>query len=120
MHKLFPAVLLCLVVALLAACGGNDEAFTAPQQPGTQIDLQSLTLLTSSPQLPSDGALPVNLTAQVKDANNNLVPDLTVSFSADSGSLSVSQPITDASGQALATLSTVGDPPTATSPSRRA
>jgi hypothetical protein len=111
MHKLFPAVLLCLVVALLAACGGNDEAFTAPQQPGSQgPELQTLTLLTSSPQLPSDGALPVNLTAQVKDVDNNLVSDLTVSFSADSGNLSVTQPITDVAGQALATLSTIGDP----------
>ncbi len=110
MYKLFPAVLLSMVAALLASCGGTDDAFTAPPQQGTQADLQTLTLLTSSPQLPSDGALPVNLTAQVKDSNNNLVPDLTVSFSADSGSLSVSQPITDTSGQALATLSTIGDP----------
>jgi hypothetical protein len=110
MYKLFPAVLLSMAAVLLAACGGSDDAFTAPPQQGTQVDLQSLTLLTSSPQLPSDGALPVNLTAQVKDSNNNLVPDLTVSFSADSGSLSVAQPITDASGQALATLSTLGDP----------
>jgi Bacterial Ig-like domain (group 1) len=111
MHKLFPAVLLCMAVALLAACGGSDDAFTAPTQPGSQgPELQTLTLLTSSPQLPSDGALPVSLTAQVKDVSNNLVPDLTVSFSADSGSLSVTQPTTDAAGQALATLSTLGDP----------
>src|SRR5262245_3250129 len=111
MHKLFPAVLLCLAVALLAACGGSDDAFTAPPQEGTPApELESLTLLTSSPQLPSDGALPVNLTAQAKDVNNNLVPDLTVTFSADSVNRSVSQPITDATGQALATLSTLGDP----------
>ena len=111
MHKVFITGLLCLTVALLTACGGSDPAFTTPPGQGSQAaDLESLTLLTSSPQLPSDGALPVNLTAQVKDANNNLVPDLAVNFSSDSGSLTVTQPITDVSGQALATLSTLGDP----------
>jgi hypothetical protein len=111
MHKVFITGLLCLTVALLTACGGNDPAFTAPPGQGSQAaNLESLTLLTSSPQLPSDGALPVNLTAQVKDANNNLVPDLAVNFSSDSGSLTVTQPVTDVSGQALATLSTLGDP----------
>src|SRR5678816_1797477 len=109
-YKLFPAVLLSMAAALLAACGGSDDAFTASPQPGTQIDLQTLTLLTSSPQLPSDGALPVTLTAQAKDSNNNLVPDLTVTFSADSGNLTVPQPITDAAGQAIAELSTIDDP----------
>lgn len=110
MHKLYTAVLL-VAVTLLAACGGSDPAFTESDQGGqTAVDLATITLLASSPQLPSDGALPVNLTAQVKDANNNLVPDLTVSFGADSGNLSVTQPITDVAGQALATLSTLGDP----------
>jgi len=111
MHKLYTAVLLCVAVTLLAACGGSDPAFTeSPNQGGQTVDLATITLLASSPQLPSDGALPVDLTAQVKDANNNLVPDLTVTFSSDSGSLSVGQPITDVSGQALAQLSTLGDP----------
>jgi hypothetical protein len=110
MHKLFHAVLLCLTVSLLTSCGGSSPAFTAPPGQGTSPELETLILLTSSPTLLSDGALPVDLTAQVKDASNNLVPDVSVSFSSDSGSLSVAQPITDASGQALAQLSTVGDP----------
>ena len=111
MHKLYTAVLLCAAMAVLAACGGSDPAFTESPGQGPQgPELETLTLLASSPQLPSDGALPVDLTAQVKDANNNLVPDVTVSFSADSGSLTVSQPVTDAAGQALASLTTVGDP----------
>jgi Bacterial Ig-like domain (group 1) len=110
MHKPFTAALLCLV-ALLTGCGGKDDAFTTPPTQGTTgAALATLALLTSSPQLPSDGALPVNLTAQVKDANNNLVPDVAVSFSADSGSLAVTQAITDTTGQALATLSTIGNP----------
>ena len=111
MYKIFITGFVCLTVALLTACGGSDPAFTTPPGQGTQApELESLVLLTSSPQLPSDGALPVNLTAQVKDASNNLVPDLAVSFSSDSGSLTVTQPVTDVSGQALATLSTLGDP----------
>jgi hypothetical protein len=111
MYKSYTAVLSCLVLTLLAACGGGDDAFTASPDPGPVAPaLATLALLTSSPQLPSDGALPVNLTAQVKDASNNLVPDVTVSFAADSGSVSVSQPITDVNGQALAQLTTLGDP----------
>jgi Bacterial Ig-like domain (group 1) len=111
MHKPFTAALLCLFVALATGCGGQDDAFTTPpitDQPGAA--LATLALLTSSPQLPSDGALPVNLTAQVKDASNNLVSDVAVSFSADSGSLAVTQAITDTTGQALATLTTLGNP----------
>jgi hypothetical protein len=112
MHKLFNAVLLCLAVTLLAACGGgSSDAFTAPpDQGGVTTPLATLTLLTSSPQVPSDGALPVTLTAQVQDEDNNFVPDVVVAFSADSGGLAVTQGTTDASGRALATLSTAGDP----------
>src|SRR5262245_48361916 len=111
MHKLYTAVLLCVAMALLTASGCDDPAINASPGQGPQApELETITLLATSSQLPSDGILPVDLTAQVKDATNNLVPDVTVSFSADSGSLTVSQPITDVAGQALASLTTVGDP----------
>lgn len=112
MYKTYTAVLSCLMLTLLTACGGGgDGAFTSSPDPGViTTPLAEVTLLTSSPQLPSDGALPVTLTALVKDANNNVVPDLTVSFASDSGSISVVQPVTDASGQAIATLTTLGNP----------
>jgi hypothetical protein len=45
----------------------------------------------------------------VRDANNTLIPGVTVSFTASSGGIAVTQATTDASGAAKATLSTAGD-----------
>src|SRR5262249_52487677 len=45
----------------------------------------SIILLVSSPELESNGAGSVTLTAVVLDANNNVVSGAAVSFSADSG-----------------------------------
>ena len=45
-----------------------------------------------------------------KDANNNVITDVLVSFSADSGALTPSQPTTDANGLALATIDSGTDP----------
>jgi hypothetical protein len=70
----------------------------------------NLELLVSSPQLDSDGSESVTLTALVRNANNNLVPGATVSFSADSGGIQIERDTTDATGTATALLSPAGDP----------
>lgn len=54
---------------------------------GGTPDVASLTLFASSQQLASSGAQSITLTAIAKDANNNLLAGVPVSFSADSGSL---------------------------------
>jgi hypothetical protein len=78
---------------------------------------QSITLQTSSPQIPSDNTSPATITASVKDANNNLVPGVVVQFQSSSGGLVVNTPagqtvagITDATGKATANLSVGSDP----------
>lgn len=69
----------------------------------------SVDLLVSSPQLNSDGASTVTLTAVVKDTDNRALSGQTVTFTADSGLLTVVDPVTNASGTATATLGTGGD-----------
>ena len=70
---------------------------------------QTLTLLTSAPQIPSDGSKSATISALIRDANNNVVPGVAVSFQASSGSLAVTQITTDATGTAKATLNAGSD-----------
>jgi hypothetical protein len=71
---------------------------------------KSITVITSLPQIPSDGSKTATITAVVRDTNNNLVVGVPVTFSASSGGLQVTQGTTDATGSATATLSSAGDP----------
>jgi len=75
----------------------------------------SLTLLASSPQLSSDAeavTAGVDLTAIVKDANNNVIPNVGISFTTqDSAEIIAANPVkTDANGRAGAKVTTGGDP----------
>ena len=105
-----------LLTLALAACGGstNDcgSSFGNPcDTTGTpKVEVASLTLLTSLAQVPSDGSKAADITALAKDANNNVITDVLVSFSADSGALTPTQPTTDANGLALATIGSGTDP----------
>ena len=104
--------LLAAVTLALCACSGSDNTIVKP--PGSSTGTGSaatLTLLTSNPQIPSDGSASATITALVRDATNNVVPGQSVVFTATSGALVVSQPsTTDENGVLTATLSTAGDP----------
>jgi len=97
-----------LAAVMLAACGGEDGFFgtgaTGTTSTSGSAATASVTMLVSSPQLGSSGANSVTVTAIVKDSNNVAVPDVAVVFSADSGTLTVTQSTTDATGQATATI----------------
>src|SRR5689334_15231105 len=98
-----------LALLALFACGGGagncDSAFTASCSTGTPVvTVAKLTLLTDMAQLPSDGSKNATITAQALDANNNVMPNVTVVFQTDSGALVPTQPITDPAGLALATV----------------
>lgn len=84
---------------------------------------QSITLLTSSPQIPSDDSTGATITAIVRDANNQLVPGVAVTFQTSSGTFAPVQTtagaagspqvpagMTDGNGQAQALVTTPGDP----------
>jgi hypothetical protein len=72
---------------------------------------QTIALTTSLPQIPSDDSKTATITALLRDANNNVIPGVVVSFVSTSGVLQVTQAMTDATGAALATLSPGLDTP---------
>jgi len=110
MIKSFRIIALSIMTALLAGCLSTDNSFVADSgATGAASSVASVLLLVSSPQLGSSGADTVTVTAIVKDSSNLVVDQVPVVFTADSGSLTVTQGTTDSSGQAIATLSPSGD-----------
>ncbi len=114
MHSLYRNArhaVLVMVAGVLAACGGGDP-FSNPgaDSGGTQPDSRAatLTLVVSSPDLPSASESPVIVTALIRDTSNNVVGGAPVVFSATSGVLTVPTEAgvasTDASGQASVEL----------------
>jgi hypothetical protein len=77
---------------------------------GVVANQQSLSIQTDQPQIPSDASKPANISAVLRDANNNALAGTTVHFAATSGVLAVTQAVTDANGIAKATLSAGTDP----------
>ena len=72
---------------------------------------QSLTLTTDKPQIASNASQSATISALVRDANNNALPLIAVTFQADSGVMTGTQPppITDVNGIARATLNAGAD-----------
>lgn len=71
----------------------------------------TITLISSSGNLDSAGAAgtEITITALVKDSGNNVVPDVPVTLTADSGALTSGKRLTDAKGMVKETLSTGGN-----------
>jgi len=103
------ALLAC--ASLLAACGGGGGSPGTNSQGVAPSKAASVTLVASANTMDSSGldGTEVTLTAIVKDANNNVLPNETVDFKADSGQVSNTNRITDASGQVVEKLSTKGN-----------
>ena len=101
-----------LVALALAACGGGsscDSSFSSScGSGGGGSTAATITLTSDVLSIPTDGSASANITALVKDANNNAVNNVVVTFAADAGSLVVGQGTTDATGVAKAALSAVG------------
>ena len=111
-YFLFAKVLLIFsLVATLAACGGGGAKgpTTDTNPPLVVATVTEIQLSTDVPELSSDGAVPVTIFADVKGEGSILLKDQPVTFTADSGALSVASPTTDANGRAKATLSTGGN-----------
>lgn len=110
------SLVLLMLAALIAACGGGGDDGTIvrtgsgggggdPQNPQTP-PITSLAIETSGDSLPGDGTSPVTLRVQALDAGRASIEGVEVAFSTDSGSITVTQPVTGADGIALATLNT--------------
>jgi hypothetical protein len=71
---------------------------------------QIVNVITSTPSIPSDGSKSATITALVRNAENQFVAGVAVTFTASSGGLAVTQGTTDVNGAATATLDAAGDP----------
>src|ERR1017187_10129721 len=102
---------------VMAGCGGDQASSFAGASSSSSgsssptATASSITLISTAPQIPSDGSTPATITAIVKNSSNVVVPGATVSFSSTSGALAaattttgVTPGITDANGEAAATL----------------
>ncbi len=101
-----------LITVIVASCGDSTlsgAGGAGGTTPGGAA-VAGVTVLTSSPSLPSDPGKTVTITAVVRDSNNVAMEGVTVILSADSGTLTVTDPVTDAGGIVTATLSGGGDP----------
>jgi len=75
------------------------------------VDAQhALALKVDVPQIPSDGARAATVTAYLKDANNNALPNVAITFRSSSGVVVVTKGTTDTNGLATATVSAGSDP----------
>ena len=110
MRKLATLGILMLTAALSACGGGGDDAFGSPAPGGGTATATTITVSSSVPTIPSDGTASATITAFVRDANNALVPGVSVTFQPNSGGVAPATAVSDASGQATTTLSTAGDP----------
>lgn len=108
-------ILSALIALALTACGGGEDSFVGGSGGGgggqtPAVTVGSLTLISSSPTVPSDGSTPAQISAFVRDGSNKFMKDVPVVFSASSGGLIITQGTTDDNGLATATLSSAGDP----------
>ena len=104
-------------VITVTATSGTAKGTTTVTVGSTQ---ETITLVTSIPSIASDGSTSATITALVRNAQNQLVNDVPVTFSASSGGLAVEVATTGgtntvtntaaATGTAVATLSAAGDP----------
>ena len=113
-----------LATLALAACGGGsnggcDTAFSCGTGTGggggggggsgNGPTVAAVTVTTSTPSILSDGSTTATITALVRDASNNLIAGVPVTFTATSGGVAGSPATTDTTGAATVTLTTAGD-----------
>ena len=93
-------------ITVTATAGTVSAALVVP----VVTTQQTISLVTSLPQIPSDSSQSATITALVRGANNQFLSGVAVNFTANSGGVTVTKGVTDASGTATATLGAAGDP----------
>ncbi len=103
-------------IGFIVGCSGSNNTLTVDPAtltgPGAaEVIIATLSLLTSDPGINSDGSETATITALVLDEANNVMEDVPISFSADSGSLVITQPaVTGSDGTLTAALTPGGNP----------
>lgn len=100
------------VTASASSSSATFNASTTVQvvNPPAATQVGSLTLVTSTPTIPSDSSLNADITAFVRDSSNRFMSGVPVAFTSTSGGLSVVTGTTTAAGQAAAKINAAGDP----------
>ncbi|MCU6498186.1 Ig-like domain-containing protein [Rugamonas sp. A1-17] len=103
------AMLAC--ASVLSACGGGGGSAGANSNGVAPSKAASVVLTASATTIASSGldGTEVTLTAIVRDAGGNALPNETVNFTASSGTVSSTNRVTNASGQVVEKLSVKGD-----------
>lgn len=110
MRKFLSTVLLAALTLGLAACGGGDDSFKTPDDPGTLPPVVgSVDVYAQSPILQSDSNQPVQISARVVDASGRAMADVAVDFTTSSGVLTSISSTTNESGLATANLENSSD-----------
>src|SRR6202167_846445 len=109
-----------LLAALTAAAGGggatsslatvSTSSSSSSSSGATTPAVSAMSMTTSLPQIPSNNSASATITAFVRDADNNFLTGVPVTFSATSGGLAVTTATTGTNGEATASLGTAGDP----------
>ncbi len=98
-------------ITVTASAGGFQGQTTvtvAPAQP--TVTPATVTLQATTTTIPSDGSFPTTVTAFVRDSSNRFISGVPVSFTSNSGGISVTRGTTDVTGTATADLASAGDP----------
>ena len=102
---------LVALFATLTACGGggsgNSNTPTTPVTPPAPT-AASINLSVSPPSVKTDNSDTTTITATVLNSSNAAVAGVTVTFATDTGILSTSSAVSDATGKAIATFSSGG------------
>ncbi len=96
-------------ITITASSGGITSTPVVVKVVPVTSGIATLLLTSSGGTLASSGGTAVNVIAFVKDVNNAIVPNASVTFSADSGALGATVVSTNAQGQAVVSLNTGGD-----------
>lgn len=93
-------------LAMVSCGGGGGSAGTVANSTG-QTGASSLQVTFSAPSISATSTTPVTVTVTALDSNRNAVPNVEIQFATDTGVVtpSASPSVTNASGQATATLS---------------
>ena len=118
MRKLGWIFLLAALTAAAGCGGGGTSSFatvstsssSSSSSGATTPAVSAMSMTTSLPQIPSNNSASATITAFVRDADNNFLTGVPVTFSATSGGLAVTTATTGTNGEATATLGTAGDP----------
>ena len=96
-------------ITIQASSGGITSTPVVVKVVPVTSGIATMLLTSSGGTLASSGGTAVNVIAFVKDANNAIVPNASVTFRADSGALGATVVSTNAQGQAVVSLNTGGD-----------